>query len=43
MVPTMVQMMVQMMAQVIQMDDGYLPSLSLAVCRLRELGFRHAN
>ena len=34
------RMMVQMM---VQMDDGSLPSLSLAVCRLREFGFRHAN
>ncbi len=34
------RMTVQMM---VQMDDASLPSLSLAVCRLRELGFRHAN
>ena len=34
------RMMVQMM---VQMDDGSLPSPSLAVCRLREVGCRHAN
>ena len=34
------RMTVQMM---VQMDNGSLPSLSLAVCRLREFGFRHAN
>jgi hypothetical protein len=34
------RMTVQMM---VQMDDASLPSLSLAACRLRELGFRHAN